>query len=154
MAGAESRPPPRRVHLQQQPLVVTTTVIQAAAVLIMYIMVSRHLSSIEQIAVALTESITEQASNQAHDMRVLVGALENHTYSVATAVTEHVAVQTGQLRQLASEVRNHSSTVQSHVATVMDAVGEGGGGKGGDDLSKDRLASIMAASARSQLSSS
>ncbi|CAI5525458.1 unnamed protein product, partial [Closterium sp. Naga37s-1] len=148
MAGAESRPPPRRVHLQQQPLVVTTTVIQAAAVLIMYMMVARHLSSIEQIVVALTESITEQAGNEAHDMRVLVGALENHTLSVATALTDHVALQTGQLRQLASEIRNHSATVQTHVATAVDAMG--GGAEGGGDVTKEKLAVLISASARSQ----
>ncbi|CAI5956107.1 unnamed protein product [Closterium sp. NIES-65] len=116
-----------------------------------YMMVARHLSSIEQIVVALTESITEQAGNEAHDMRVLVGALENHTLSVATALTDHVALQTSQLRQLATEIRNHSATVQTHVATAVDAIGGGGeGGRGGGDVTKEKLAVLISASARSQ----
>ncbi|CAI5989270.1 unnamed protein product [Closterium sp. NIES-65] len=98
-----------------------------------------------------TESITEQAGNEAHDMRVLVGALENHTLSVATALTDHVALQTSQLRQLAMEIRNHSATVQIHVATAVDAIGGGGdGGRGGGDVTKEKLAVLISASACSQ----
>ncbi|CAI5978906.1 unnamed protein product [Closterium sp. NIES-64] len=116
---------PTRVLRAQQPLqhslVVTVSVIMTACLALMYMLVSRHLASMDQIALALTESISEQTTNQAVEVKALVAALENHTYSVAAAVTDHVAVQTVQLRQLAAELRNHSHFVREHVGQHVDA---------------------------------
>ncbi|CAI7889375.1 unnamed protein product, partial [Closterium sp. NIES-54] len=115
---------PTRVLRAQQPLqhslVVTVSVIMTACLALMYMLVSRHLASMDQIALALTESISEQTTNQAVELKALVAALENHTYSVAAAVTDHVAVQTVQLRQLAAELRNHSHFVREHVGQHVD----------------------------------
>ncbi|CAI5460330.1 unnamed protein product [Closterium sp. Yama58-4] len=116
---------PTRVLRAQQPLqhslVVTVSVIMTACLALMYMLVSRHLASMDHIALALTESISEQTTNQAVELKALVAALENHTYSVAAAVTDHVAVQTLQLRQLAAELRNHSHFVREHVGQHVDA---------------------------------
>ncbi|CAI5486041.1 unnamed protein product [Closterium sp. Naga37s-1] len=123
---------PTRVLRAQQPLqhslVVTVSVIMTACLALMvrrndtmaYMLVARHLASMDQIALALTESISEQTTNQAVELKALVAALENHTYSVAAAVTDHVAVQTVQLRQLAAELRNHSHFVREHVGQHVD----------------------------------
>ncbi|CAI5946739.1 unnamed protein product [Closterium sp. NIES-65] len=78
------------------------------------------------------DSISEQTTNQAVEVKALVAALENHTYSVAAAVTDHVAVQTVQLRQAGGGAAQPLALREgARGAARGRAAGAAGGGGGG-----------------------